>query len=119
MTAVSLERRRALAAIALALASALFFTQTYVLNRAIASDGGHWAWTAALRYLITLPLLLPLMPWPGGTTPVLKALRAHPKAGLACSAIDFVAFYLFRSLAAGSGPSWVVAGSCLLIVVAG
>ncbi|TAK38833.1 MAG: multidrug resistance efflux transporter family protein [Lysobacteraceae bacterium] len=119
MTAASLERRRALAAIALALASALFFTQTYVLNRAIASDGGHWAWTAALRYLITLPLLLPLMPWQGGTTPVLKALRSHPKAWLACSAIGFVAFYLLLSWAAGSGPSWLVAGSFQFTVVAG
>ena len=56
-------RRRALWAVAIALLSALFFTTTYVLNRAAAVDGGHWAWTASLRYLFTLPLLLPLMPW--------------------------------------------------------
>src|SRR5690606_33456278 len=48
MTAEGRERRRALAAIALALLSALFFSQTYVLNRAISVDGGHWAWTASL-----------------------------------------------------------------------
>ena len=105
MTTAPLERRRALAAIALALASALFFTQTYVLNRAVASEGGHWAWTASLRYLITLPLLLPLMPWQGGTAPVLRALRAHPKPWLVCSAIGFVVFYLLLSWAAGMGFS--------------
>ncbi len=119
MTTAPLERRRALAAIALALASALFFTQTYVLNRAVASEGGHWAWTASLRYLITLPLLLPLMPWQGGTAPVLRALRAHPKPWLVCSAIGFVVFYLLLSWAAGSGPSWLVAGSFQFTVVAG
>lgn len=54
--------RRALLAVGLSLLSALFFTLTYVLNRAAALAGGHWAWTAALRYLFVLPLLLPLMP---------------------------------------------------------
>jgi len=53
------DTRRALAAVAIALLAALFFTFTYVLNRAIATDGGHWAWTASLRYLLTLPMLLP------------------------------------------------------------
>jgi len=42
-------RTRALAAVLIALASALFFTATYVLNRAIATSGGHWAWSATLR----------------------------------------------------------------------
>jgi drug/metabolite transporter (DMT)-like permease len=119
MTTGTQDRRRALAAIALALLSALFFTQTYLFNRAIASDGGHWAWTASLRYLITLPLLLPLMPWQGGTAPVLRAIRAHPWAWLRCSAIGFVAFYLLLSFAASSGPSWLVAGSFQFTVIAG
>mgnify|MGYP001102527488 CR=1 FL=1 len=61
MTTGPHDTRRALAAIGIALLSALFFTMTYVLNRVSASNGGHWAWIAALRYLITLPLLLPLM----------------------------------------------------------
>jgi drug/metabolite transporter (DMT)-like permease len=113
------DARRALAAIALALLSALFFTQTYVLNRAIASDGGHWAWTASLRYLITLPLLLPLMPWQGGMAPAWRAIRAHPWAWLRCSAIGFVLFYVLLAYAAGSGPSWLVAGSFQFTVIAG
>jgi hypothetical protein len=37
--------RQALVAVLLGLASALFFTSTYVLNRAIATAGGHWAWS--------------------------------------------------------------------------
>ena len=66
-------QRRALLAIALSLLSALFFTATYVFNRAAAVEGGHWAWTAALRYLFMLPLLLPLMAWQGGVAPVASA----------------------------------------------
>ncbi len=110
---------RALAAVGLALLSALFFTLTYVLNRASVETGGHWAWTAALRYLWTVPLLLPLMPWQGGVAPVWAALRAHPLAWLRCSAIGFVVFYLLLTYAAASGPSWLVAGSFQFTVIAG
>jgi len=113
------DTRRSLAAVAIALASALFFTLTYVLNRVSATEGGHWAWTASLRYLITLPLLLPLMRWQGGVAPVWRAVRAHPRAWLRCSAIGFVAFYVLLSYAAGSGPSWLVAGSFQFTVIAG
>ncbi|MFC3550784.1 multidrug resistance efflux transporter family protein [Lysobacter cavernae] len=112
-------RRVALVAVAIALASALFFTCTYVLNRAAAVDGGHWAWTASLRYLITLPLLLPLMPWQGGSAPVWRAIRAHPGPWLLWSGIGFVLFYVCLSYAAASGPSWLIAGTFQLTVIAG
>lgn len=111
--------RRALLAVGLSLASTLFFTATYVFNRAAAVDGGHWAWTASLRYLGTLPLLLVLMPWQGGTAPVLRAMRAAPGAWLAWSGVGFVAFYILLSVAAASGPAWLVAGSFQTTVVAG
>jgi len=109
----------ALAAVGIGLGSALFFTMTYVLNRVSASAGGDWTWTASLRYLITLPLLLPLMPWQGGTAPAWRSIRRHPGAWLRCSAIGFGAFYLLLSFAASSGPSWLVAGSFQFTVVAG
>jgi drug/metabolite transporter (DMT)-like permease len=112
-------RRVALAAVAIALASAFFFTCTYVLNRAAAVEGGHWAWTASLRYLITLPLMLPVMPWQGGIAPVWRAIRAHPGPWLLWSGIGFVLFYLCLSFAASSGPSWLVAGTFQLTVIAG
>lgn len=112
-------RRTALAAVAIALASAFFFTCTYVLNRAAAVEGGHWAWTASLRYLITLPLLLPVMPWQGGVAPVWRAIRAHPGPWLLWSGIGFVLFYLCLSYAAASGPSWLIAGTFQLTVIAG
>ena len=111
--------RRALLAVGIALLSALFFTATYVLNRAAAVEGGHWAWTAALRYLWTLPLLLLLMPWLGGIAPVWKAIRAAPGAWLSWSGVGFVLFYILLSYAAASGPSWLIAGSFQTTVVAG
>ncbi|MDR6989961.1 multidrug resistance efflux transporter family protein [Luteimonas sp. 3794] len=119
MTDPQHDARRALLAVGIALVSALFFTLTYVLNRASASGGGHWAWTACLRYFITLPLLLPLMPFQGGAGPVLRAIAAHPWAWLRCSAIGFLLFYCMLSFAASSGPAWLVAGSFQFTVIAG
>jgi len=113
------QGRVALAAVGLALLSALFFTMTYVLNRASATSGGHWAWLASLRYLITLPLMLPLMRFQGGTAPVLRSIAAHPFAWLRCAGIGFVLFYVLLSYAASSGPSWLVAGSFQFTVIAG
>lgn len=113
------DRGRALLAVGIALLAALFFTMTYVLNRASATGGGHWAWTASLRYLITLPMLLPLLPWQGGSGPVWRAIAAHPWAWLRCSAIGFLLFYCLLSFAAASGPSWLVAGSFQFTVIAG
>lgn len=112
-------RHVALLAVAIALLSALFFTCTYVLNRAAATGGGHWAWTASLRYLITLPILLLVMRWQGGIAPVWRAIRRHPGPWLLWSAVGFVLFYLCLSYAAASGPSWLVAGTFQLTVIAG
>lgn len=119
MSAGGNENRSALPAVGIALASALFFTLTYVLNRVSASGGGHWAWTASLRYLFTLPLLLPLMRWQGGVKPVWQAIVAHPGAWLRCSLVGFVLFYTLLSFAAASGPSWLIAGSFQFTVIAG
>lgn len=110
---------RALAAVGVALCASLFFTLTYVLNRAAADQATHWAWIAALRYLITLPLMLPLLPFQGGAGPVLRAIRAHPWPWLRCSIIGFGLFYGMLAFAASSGPSWLVAGTFQFTVIAG
>jgi len=37
--------------------AALFFSSTFVLNRAMSLDGGHWVWSAGLRYFWMLGFL--------------------------------------------------------------
>jgi drug/metabolite transporter (DMT)-like permease len=112
-------RRTALIAVLIALASALFFTATYVLNRAMATAGGHWAWSATLRYLLTLPMLALVLPLRGGFAPVWAALRAHPWVWLAWSGIGFTLFCLLLTWAAAFAPAWLVAGTFQLTVIAG
>jgi len=112
-------RSHAFAAVLIALASALFFTATYVLNRAMASAGGHWAWAAALRYLLTLPMLAIVLPWQGGLATVLRALRSHPWTWLLWSGIGFTLFCVCLTWAAAFAPAWLVAGTFQLTVIAG
>lgn len=112
---------RELAAVLLGLAAALFFTSTYLLNRAMATAGGHWAWSAALRYLFTLPLLWLLLRWRGraATAQVWNALRAHPLPWLGWSTIGFGLFCVCLTWSAAHAPAWLVAGTFQLTVVAG
>ena len=111
--------RQALVAVLLGLAAALFFTSTYVLNRAIANAGGHWAWSASLRYLLTLPMLALVLSVQRGHAPVWRALRAHPLAWLAWSGIGFGLFCVCLTWAAAYAPAWLVAGTFQLTVIAG
>ncbi|PWK85286.1 multidrug resistance efflux transporter family protein [Fulvimonas soli] len=112
-------RSSPLSAVGLALCSALFFTLTYVLNRGLVAGGGHWAWAVILRYLFTLPLLAVVLPLQGGLGELPRELRRHPRAWLAWSAVGFVLFGVPLTWAAGSGPSWLVAGSFQTTVLAG
>lgn len=114
-----MNRRTRLLAVAIALAAALFFTATYVLNRAMATGGGHWAWAAALRYLLTLPMLAAVLPWQGGFRPVWRALRQHPGPWLLWSGIGFTLFCLCLTWAAAYAPSWLVASTFQFTVIAG
>jgi drug/metabolite transporter (DMT)-like permease len=112
-------RSHALKAVAIALLSALFFTLTYVLNRAVVSGGGHWQWAVILRYLITLPLLAVVLPFQGGLGALPHELRMHTRRWLTWSTVGFVLFGLPLTWAASSGPSWLVAGSFQTTVLAG
>ncbi|MBN8727069.1 MAG: multidrug resistance efflux transporter family protein [Xanthomonadales bacterium] len=112
-------RQKPLVAIGLALGSALFFTSTYVLNRAMADGGGHWAWSATLRYLLTLPMLALALPFSGGFAPVWRALRSHPWVWLGWSGIGFTLFCVCLTWPASHAPAWLVAGTFQLTVIAG
>lgn len=112
-------RSPALKAVAIALLSALFFTFTYVLNRAVVAGGGHWQWAVILRYLVTLPLLAVVLPFQGGLGALPRELRRFPATWLVWSAVGFFLFGVPLTWAASSGPSWLVAGSFQVTVLAG
>ncbi len=94
------------------LLAALFFSSTFVLNRAMSLGGGHWVWSAALRYgyallLISLGFLL------SGRVRMLREVgRVYLRHWLFWTLAGCVGFGLFYSgitFAASFAPGWVVA----------
>ena len=41
--------------------SSVLFTATWILNRMMSLEGGHWVWTASLRYFHTVIILLAIL----------------------------------------------------------
>ena len=101
------------------LVAALFFTSTFVVNRAVGLGGGSWRWAAALRYLTLLPVLAGVVALTGSLAAVGRALRSRPWAWMAGSAVGFGVFYVPLAYASATTPSWVVAGTWQTTIVMG
>ena len=82
-------------------------------------SGGNWLWSASLRYLFTLPLLLLIVQQRRGLSPLLANLRQFWKRWLLWSSIGFGLFYAPLCFAASFGPAWLVSGTWQLTIVAG
>jgi drug/metabolite transporter (DMT)-like permease len=101
------------------LLAALLFSTTFVVNRNMQLGGGAWEWTASLRYLMVLPLLAAIVAARSGIAPVLAALRARPAAWIGWSTVGFGLFYAPMAYAVAAGPSWLLAGTWQLTILAG
>lgn len=106
-------------AIALGLLSALFFAVTFVLNRTMSQEGGHWSWSSSLRFFWMLPLLLLLVYARKNLKPLLAVMKENPKPWILWSTIGFGIFYAPLTFAAAYGPSWLVASTWQITIVAG
>ena len=110
------------AAMGLGLLGAAFFSVVFVLNHAMALDGGAWEWSASLRYLLSLPafaVIVALRRGSGGIGPVLDALRAHPGRWVLWSTVGFGVFYAPLCFAAEHAPGWLVASAWQLTIICG
>ena len=57
-TATDNSPQRMAALISIGLLSGLFFSSTFILNRLMSLEGGHWVWSASLRYAYMILFLL-------------------------------------------------------------
>ena len=105
-------------ALLLGIGSSLFFSVTYIINNAMAQSGGDWLWSASLRYLLMLPILL-LLTARQGWLPVWQAIRSDFWQWLLWSTVGFGLFYAPLTFASAYGPSWMVAGSFQFTILAG
>jgi drug/metabolite transporter (DMT)-like permease len=99
--------------------ASFFFAFTFVLNRSMNLAGGHWLWSAPLRYFFTLPLLWVLVKRQNGLAAVLRAIRNAPGTWLLWSTVGFGLFYLPLTWASVYGESWFVAATWQLTIIAG
>lgn len=105
-------------ALFLGILSSVFFSVTYVVNSAMAQSGGYWMWSASLRYLLLLPMLLVLTA-KQGWKPVFAELKRAPFQWILWSTVGFGLFYAPMAFSAAYGPSWMVAGVFQFTMLAG
>lgn len=107
--------------IALGLLSGLLFSSTFILNRVMSLDGGHWVWSGALRYgfmIILLLLVLPLIQGPKKTLEVFRLFRCNWLFWSIAGTIGFGGFYSLLCFSSDHTPGWVVAATWQLTIIA-
>ncbi|MED4239826.1 multidrug resistance efflux transporter family protein [Priestia megaterium] len=101
------------------LLSSMFFSATFIVNRAMNVSGTSWAWTASLRFLLALPILLILVLVQKKFTPLWMEMKKHPFAWLAWGTLAGIGFYSLLSFSSLFGPSWLIAGTWQVTILAG
>jgi drug/metabolite transporter (DMT)-like permease len=104
--------------VALGLLSSAFFSTTFIVNRAIGLAGGHWVWTAVLRYAWVLVLLGGWFTLRGGVGDILRAFRRHWQFWTVAGTIGYGAFYASLSYASTQAPGWIVACTMQFTILA-
>ncbi|KAA5609096.1 multidrug resistance efflux transporter family protein [Rhodovastum atsumiense] len=105
----------------LGLLAAALFSVTFVLNRSMSLAGGHWAWSAALRYVdmaVLLMLWIALRHGPVRLLAVLRLFRLQSRLWLLAGGIGFGVFYTGICYAASHAPGWIVAASWQMTILA-
>ncbi len=98
--------------IALGVVSGLFFSTTFVLNRLMSLQGGHWLWTASLRYFFMLAFLLLWFPATGKNRLLKELLSLYCRNWrfwTLAGTIGFGFFYALITYSASYSPAWIVA----------
>jgi len=103
----------------LGMLAAAFFSVSFVLSRQMAEANGHWAWTAALRFLMMLPMLLGILIACGRWTEFRQAWKAAPLGWVVWGTVGCGLFYAPLVAACAISPAWVVAGSWPVAIVIG
>jgi drug/metabolite transporter (DMT)-like permease len=107
--------------VAIGVLSGLFFSTTFVLNRLMSLEGGHWVWTASLRYMFMLILLLCWFLSSGNLRLLRELLQLFRRNWLfwtVTGTIGFGFFYALISYSASFSPGWVIATTWQTTIVA-
>jgi drug/metabolite transporter (DMT)-like permease len=105
----------------LGILSGAFFSTTFILNEMMSTEGGHWVWSASLRYLFMVLFLTILILFNGGVKQlrgVLELFYSHLLFWIIAGGIGFGGFYALVCFSADFSPGWVIAATWQFTVVA-
>jgi drug/metabolite transporter (DMT)-like permease len=105
----------------LGLLAAALFSVTFVVNRSMSLAGGHWAWSASLRYLDTAALLMLFLAarsGPAYLAGILQLFRRQLGFWLVAGGIGCGVFYGAICYAAGHAPGWIIAATWQITILA-
>lgn len=106
-------------AIIFGIIGSFFFAVTFVLNKLMSDSGGSWIWSASLRYIFMLPILLFIVLVRRDLVALIKEMGRHPWQWLAWSIVGFGLFYAPLCYSAAYSPAWLVAGTWQFTIIAG
>lgn len=98
-----------------------FFSSTYILNELMSNSGGHWLWSASLRYLFMLIILTVMIALQHGINRIVELchiFKSHWLFWTLTGSIGFGVFYAGLCFAADHVSGWVVAATFMFTVVA-
>jgi drug/metabolite transporter (DMT)-like permease len=108
-----------LRSVALGTLASLFFATTFILNRVMSVAGGSWIWSASLRYLFMIPLLVVIVGIRGGLSSMFQEIMKNTRQWFLWSCVGFGLFYVPMCLATVYSPAWLVAGTWQFTIIAG
>jgi drug/metabolite transporter (DMT)-like permease len=107
--------------ILIGLLSGFFFSSTFVLNRIMSLGGGHWVWSASLRYAYMILFLAAWLLVSGGVpavTGILVLFFRHLVFWIVAGSIGFGGFYALICFGADYAPGWIVATTWQFTIIA-
>lgn len=107
--------------ISIGLVSGLFFSTTFILNRMMSVQGGHWLWSASLRYvfmILILTGLISLLRGMDSTRGLVRLFFKNWKFWTVSGSIGFGGFYSLICFAADHSPGWIIAATWQLTIIA-
>jgi drug/metabolite transporter (DMT)-like permease len=110
-----------IALISIGILSGLFFSSTFILNRLMSLEGGHWVWSACLRYaymILFLTALISMFQGIGATGRLWRLFLRHWTFWVISGSIGFGGFYSLICFSADYAPGWVVATTWQLTILA-
>lgn len=99
--------------------ASVFFSFSFIMNRAMELSGGYWIWSATLRFLFMFPILLLIVLLRGNLRGLLITMKKQPWVWRGWSFVGFGIFYVPICFSAAYGPGWLIAATWQITIVAG